>query len=157
MQYISEALQRPLRKHVTKAQWFFYYKQPSLLRLLELSNVLWVVNQGSYGWQFLHRHWSLTSKILVNTLERPGASFPQLIVCRSCSVSQTYDMTAPVMHHGSGDEVMREKEKEIKRNRQRDQETTFSCCPIFFPNLKYSPEFNYPNLDSQRVEFEEHL
>lgn len=110
----------------------FYYKQPSLLRLLEFSNVRSVVNQNSYVQQFLHRHWSLTSKILVNTIERPDASFPQLIVCRYCSVSQTYDMTAPVMHSGLGDEIMREKEKEIKRNLKHDQETTFSCCPIFF-------------------------
>lgn len=65
-------------------------------------------------------------------------------------------MTAPVMHSGLGDAFMRE-EKEIKRNLQHDQETTFSCCPIFFRNLKYSPEFNYPNLGSQQVEFEEHL
>lgn len=40
-------------------------------------------------------------------------------------------MTAPVMHSALGDELMRE-EKEIKRNLQHDQETTFSCCPIFF-------------------------
>lgn len=67
-------------------------------------------------------------------------------------------MTEPVIHSGLGKEIMKEREKEIKKNLRHNQGTICFLAALFFSGtLKYSPEFNYPNLGAQQVEFEEHL